>query len=46
MTVVCIVLRVASESGLDLDPEAYEAVNEQSVSGLAAVLDGTAGNWP
>jgi hypothetical protein len=37
--VVCIVLRVASDSGLDLDPEAFEAVNEQSVSGLAAVLE-------
>ena len=39
VTVVCILLRVASDSGLALDPEAYEVVNEQSVSGLAAVLE-------
>jgi DNA-binding SARP family transcriptional activator len=39
VTVVCILLRVASDSGLALDPEAYEAVSEQSISGLAAVLE-------
>lgn len=39
VTVVCVVLRVTSDSGLDLDPEAHEAVSEQSVSGLAAVLE-------
>ncbi|MGD0605878.1 MAG: BTAD domain-containing putative transcriptional regulator [Streptosporangiaceae bacterium] len=39
VTVVCILLRVASNSGLALDPEAYEVVNEQSVSGLTAVLE-------
>jgi DNA-binding SARP family transcriptional activator len=39
VTVVCILLRVASDSGLALDPEAYGDVNEQSVSGLAAVLE-------
>jgi len=39
VTVVCILLRVASDSGLALDPEAYEVVNEQSVSGLTAVLE-------
>ena len=39
VTVVCILLRVTSNSGLALDPEAYEVVNEQSVSGLTAVLE-------
>jgi len=39
VTVVCILLRAASESGLALDPEAYEVVNEQSVSDLTAVLE-------
>jgi DNA-binding SARP family transcriptional activator len=39
VTVVCVLLRVASDSGLVLDPEAYEVVNEQSVSSLAAVLE-------
>jgi DNA-binding SARP family transcriptional activator len=39
VTVVCILLRVASDSGFALDPEAYEVVSEQSVSGLAAVLE-------
>src|SRR6202035_588748 len=38
VTVICILLRVASNSGSALDPEAYEVVNEQSVSGLTAVL--------
>src|SRR5262249_56918140 len=27
------------DSGMSLDPEAYEVVNEQSVSGLTAVLE-------
>ena len=39
VTVVCVLLRVASNSGVALDPEAYEVVNEQSVSVLAAVLE-------
>jgi DNA-binding SARP family transcriptional activator len=39
VTVVCVLLRVASDSGVALDPEAYEVVSEQSVSGLAAVLE-------
>jgi DNA-binding SARP family transcriptional activator len=39
VTVVCVLLRMASDSGLVLDPEAYEVVNEQSVSGLTAVLE-------
>ena len=39
VTVICVLSRVASNSGLPLDPEAYEVVNEQSVSGLTAVLE-------
>jgi DNA-binding SARP family transcriptional activator len=39
VTIVCILLGLASNSGMDLDPEAYEVVNEQSVSGLTAVLE-------
>ena len=39
VTVVCVLLRVASNSGTSLDPEAYEIVNEQSVSGPTAVLE-------
>src|SRR5215468_8114439 len=39
VTVVCALSRVASNSGMSLDPEAYEVVNEQSVSGLTAVLE-------
>ena len=39
VTVVCVLLRLTSNSGLALDPEAYEVVNEQSVSGLTAVLE-------
>jgi DNA-binding SARP family transcriptional activator len=39
VTVICILLRVVSHSGSALDPEAYEVVNEQSVSGLTAVLE-------
>jgi DNA-binding SARP family transcriptional activator len=39
VTVVCILLRVASNSGSALDPEAYEVLNEQSVSSLTAVLE-------
>ena len=39
VTVVCVLSRVASDSGVSLDPEAYEVVNEQSVSGLTAVLE-------
>ena len=40
VTVICVLSRVvASGSGLPLDPEAYEVVNEQSASGLTAVLE-------
>jgi DNA-binding SARP family transcriptional activator len=39
VTVLCVVLQVASSSGLALDPETHEAVNEYSVSGLTAVLE-------
>jgi DNA-binding SARP family transcriptional activator len=39
VTVICVLLRVATDSGLPLDPEAYEVVSEQSVSALAAVLE-------
>jgi DNA-binding SARP family transcriptional activator len=39
VTIVCVLLRVASDSGMDLDPEAYEVVNEQAVSDLTAVLE-------
>jgi DNA-binding SARP family transcriptional activator/tetratricopeptide (TPR) repeat protein len=39
VTVVCVLPRVASDSGMPLDPEAYDAVNEQSVAGLTAVFE-------
>jgi DNA-binding SARP family transcriptional activator len=39
VTVICMLLRVASDSGPALDPEAYEVVSEQAVAGLAAVLE-------
>jgi len=39
VTVLCVVLQVASSSGPAMDPETHEAVNEQSVSGLTAVLE-------
>ena len=39
VTVVCVLTRVTSGSGMPLDPEAHEAVNEQSVAGLTAVLE-------
>jgi DNA-binding SARP family transcriptional activator/tetratricopeptide (TPR) repeat protein len=39
VTVLCVLLEVASSSGTALDPEAHEVVNEQSVSGLTAVLE-------
>jgi DNA-binding SARP family transcriptional activator len=39
VTTVCVLLRLASNSGVALDPEAYEVVNEYSVSGLTAVLE-------
>jgi len=39
VTVVCVLSRVASDSGMPLDPEAYEVVSEQSVSGLTAVFE-------
>jgi DNA-binding SARP family transcriptional activator/tetratricopeptide (TPR) repeat protein len=39
VTVVCVLSRVASDSGLPLDPEAFEVVNEQSASGLTAVFE-------
>jgi DNA-binding SARP family transcriptional activator/tetratricopeptide (TPR) repeat protein len=39
VTTVCVLLRVASDSGAALDPEAYEAVSEHSVTSLTAVLE-------
>jgi predicted ATPase/DNA-binding SARP family transcriptional activator len=39
LTVVCVLLRVSSDSGMSLDPEAYEVVNEQAVHGLTVVLE-------
>jgi DNA-binding SARP family transcriptional activator len=39
VTVVCVLLRAASDSGLSLDPEAYEVVSEQAVNSLTAVLE-------
>ena len=39
VTVVCVLLRVASDAGMSLDPEAYEVIIEQAVSGLTAVLE-------
>jgi DNA-binding SARP family transcriptional activator/tetratricopeptide (TPR) repeat protein len=39
VTVLCVVLHVVSSSGTALDPEAHEAVNEQAVSHLTAILE-------
>jgi DNA-binding SARP family transcriptional activator/tetratricopeptide (TPR) repeat protein len=39
VTVVCVLLRVASDAGMSLDPEAYEVIIEQAVSGLTVVLE-------
>ena len=39
VTVVCILMRVASNSGMSLDPEVYEVVSEQTVAGLTALLE-------
>jgi DNA-binding SARP family transcriptional activator len=39
VTVLCVALQVASSSGMALDPEAHEVVNEHSVSDLTAVLE-------
>jgi DNA-binding SARP family transcriptional activator len=39
VTVLCVVLRVASSSGAALDPEAHQAVNEHAVSRLTAILE-------
>ncbi len=39
VTTVCVLVRAASDSGAALDPEAYEAISEQSVAGLTAVLE-------
>ncbi len=39
VTVLCVVLQVASSSGTALDPEAHEVVYERSVSDLTAVLE-------
>ena len=39
VTVLCAVLRVASGTGVALDPEMHEVVNERSVTGLTAVLE-------
>ena len=39
VTVLCVVLQVASSSGRAMDPETHEVVNKHSVSGLTAVLE-------
>ena len=39
VTVVCVVLQAASDSGTALDPETHEVVNERAVSSLAAVVE-------
>jgi DNA-binding SARP family transcriptional activator len=39
VTVLCVALQMESSSGMALDPEAHEVVNEYSVSGLTAVLE-------
>ena len=39
VTVLCVVLQVASSSGKTLDPETYEVVHGHSVSGLTAILE-------
>ena len=39
VTVLCVVLHVASSSGTALDPEAHEAVHEHAVSQLTAILE-------
>ena len=39
VTVLCVVLHVASSSGAALDPEAHEAVNEHAISQLTAILE-------
>jgi DNA-binding SARP family transcriptional activator len=39
VTVLCVVLQMESDSGMALDPEAQEVVNEHAVSGLTAVLE-------
>jgi DNA-binding SARP family transcriptional activator/tetratricopeptide (TPR) repeat protein len=39
VTVLCVLLHVASSSGMALDPEAHEAVNEHAVSHLTAILE-------
>jgi DNA-binding SARP family transcriptional activator len=39
VTVLSVVLRVASSSGTALDPEAYQTVNEHSVSCLTAIVE-------
>ena len=36
---LCVLLRMASGSGMALDPEAHEVVNEHAVSDLTAVLE-------
>jgi DNA-binding SARP family transcriptional activator len=39
VTVLCVTMQMESTSGTALDPEAYEVVNEYSVSELTAVLE-------
>jgi DNA-binding SARP family transcriptional activator len=39
VTVLCLVLHVASTSGMALDPEAHQAVGEHSVSRFSAILE-------
>lgn len=45
VTVLCVVVHVASSSGAALDPEALEIVNERSASGLTAVLERYGESW-
>lgn len=39
VTVVCVLSRIASDSGAPLDPEVCDAVGEQSAASLAAVFE-------
>jgi DNA-binding SARP family transcriptional activator len=39
VTVLCVLLQMASDSGMALDPEAHEVVNEHAAASLTAVLE-------
>jgi DNA-binding SARP family transcriptional activator len=39
VTVLCVGLRIASNSGTELDPEAHDVVNQHLVAGLTAVVE-------